>query len=79
MYALNEEFDPSGLRRPRASSETIDLRTLELRPNKLRSPSITSERVTRLHIPVPAITRGTLARIHELKTTCALRTLPAQS
>ena len=26
-----------------------------------------SERVTHLHIPVPAITRGTLARTHELK------------
>ena len=26
-----------------------------------------SERVTHLHIPVPAITCGTLARTHELK------------
>ena len=31
--------------------------------------STTSERVTHLHIHVPAITRGTLARIHELKMT----------
>ena len=31
------------------------------------SASTTSERVTHLHIPVPAITRGTLARTHELK------------
>ena len=31
-------------------------------------PSTTSERVTNLHILVPAITRGTLARPHELKT-----------
>ena len=29
--------------------------------------STTSERVTHLRIPVPAITRGTLARTHELK------------
>ena len=29
---------------------------------------VTSERVTHLHIHVPAITRGTLARTHELKT-----------
>ena len=54
-------------KRARASLETIDLRALEFGPDKLRRASTTSERVTHLHIPVPAITRGTLARTHELK------------
>ena len=67
MHALSEEFDATELRRAHASLETIDLRALEFRPDLLRSASITSERVTHLHIPVPAITRGTLARTHELK------------
>ena len=47
-----------------AFSETIDLRTLELGLTSTRCPSTTSERVTNLHILVPAITRGTLARPH---------------
>ena len=68
MHALGEEFYPTELRRARAFSETIDLRTLEFGPDKLRSPSITSERVTHSRISVPAITPGTLARSHELKT-----------
>ena len=67
MHALSEEFDPTELRRARASSEAMDLRTLESGPDQLRSPSTTNERVTHLHISVPAITRGTLARPHELK------------
>ena len=66
MHSLIEEFDPTELRRARASLETIDLRTLD-GPDKLRSPFTTSERVTHLHISVPAITRGTLARPHELQ------------
>ena len=61
MHALSEEFDATELRRARASLETIDLRALEF-----GSVSTTSERVTHLHIPVLAITRGTLARTHEL-------------
>ena len=56
MHALSEEFDATELRRARASLETIDLGALEF------------ERVTHLHIPVPAITRGTVARTHELKS-----------
>ena len=67
MHALSEEFDATELRRARASLETIDLRALEFGSNYLRSASTTSERVTHLHIPVPAITRGTLASTHELK------------
>ena len=67
MHALSEEFDPTELRRARASSETIDLRTLEFGLASTRCPSTTSERVTNLHILVPAITRGTLARPHELQ------------
>ena len=51
----------------RSSSETIDLRTLEFGLASTRCPSTTSEPVTNLHILVPAITRGTLARPHELK------------
>ena len=38
-----------------ASSETMDLRTLEFRLTSTRCPSATSERVTNLHILVPAI------------------------
>ena len=53
-HDAREEFDPTELRRAGASSETIDLRTLEVEPDKLRGPSTTSERVTHLHIPVPA-------------------------
>ena len=64
MHALSEEFDATELRRARASLETIDLRALEF-----GSASTTSERVTHFHIPVLAITRGTLARTHELKIT----------
>ena len=37
-------------------------RTLDFGLASTRSPSTKSERVTHLHIPVPAITRGTLAR-----------------
>ena len=33
MHALSEEFDLTELRRARASSETIDLRTLEFGPD----------------------------------------------
>ena len=33
MHALSEEFDPTELRRARASSEAIDLRTLEFVPD----------------------------------------------
>ena len=66
MLALSEEFDATELPRARASLETIDLRALEFG----RSASTKSERVTHLHIPVPAITRGTLARTHELKRIC---------
>ena len=33
MHALSEDFDPTELRRERASSETIDLRTLEFGPD----------------------------------------------
>ena len=51
----------------RASSEMIDLRSLQFGLASTRSPSTTSERVTNLHIPVPEITRGTLARTLELK------------
>ena len=58
---------PTELQRERASSETIDLRTFEFGPDWLRSLSTSSERVTHLHIPVPAITRGTLAGTLELK------------
>ena len=39
-----------------------------VRTRLITKTSTTSERVTHLHIPVPAITRGTLARTHELKT-----------
>ena len=56
------------LRRARASSEMIDLRTLEYGLASTRCPFKTSERVTNLHILIPAITRGTLARPYELKT-----------
>ena len=45
----------------------IDLRTLQFGLASTRSPSTTSEPVTNLHIPVPEITRGTLARPLELK------------
>ena len=45
----------------------IDLRTLQFGLASTRSPSTTSERVTNLHIPVPEITRRTLARPLELK------------
>ena len=65
----HKEFDHTELRRASASSETIHLHTLEFRLASTRCPSTTtSERVTNLHILVPAITRGTLARPHELKT-----------
>ena len=67
MHTLRGEFDATELRQARASLETIDLRALEFGPDQLRSASTTSERVTHLHIFVPAITRGTLARTHELK------------
>ena len=33
MHALSEEFDPTELRRACASSEAIDLRTLEFVPD----------------------------------------------
>ena len=33
IHALNEQFDPTELRRARASSEAIDLRTLEFGPD----------------------------------------------
>ena len=33
MHSLSEEFDPTELRRAHASSETIDLRTLEFGPD----------------------------------------------
>ena len=59
-------FDHTERRRACASSETIDLRTLKFGLVSARCPSTTSERVTDLHITVPAITRGTLARPHEL-------------
>ena len=49
MHALGEDFDSTELRRTRASSETIDLCTLEFGPDSL-SPSTSSERVTHLHI-----------------------------
>ena len=67
MHAHSEEFDATELRRARASLEMIDLRALEFEPDELRSASTTSEWVTHLHISVPAITRDTLARTHELK------------
>ena len=70
MHALSKEFDATELRRARASLETIDLRALEFGPDKLRSASTTSERVTHLHIPVPV--HGMLARTHELKMTIDL-------
>ena len=38
-----------------------------VRTRLITKTSTTSERVTHLHILVPAITRGTLARTHELK------------
>ena len=60
-------FVNTELRRACASSETIDLRTLEFGLASTRCPSTTSKRVTDLHILVPAITRGTLARPHGLK------------
>ena len=60
-------FDHTERRQACTSSETIDLRTLEFGLASTRCPSTTSERVTNLHILVPAITRGTLARPHELK------------
>ena len=67
VHARREEFDATELRRARASLEPIDLRALEFGPDLLRSASTTIERATHLHISVPAITRGTLARTHELK------------
>ena len=67
MHALSEKFDATELRQAPASLETIDLRALAFGPDLLRSASTTGERVTHLHIPVPAITRGTLAHTHELK------------
>ena len=39
-----------------------------VRTRLITKASTTNERVTHLHIRVPAITRGTLARTHELKT-----------
>ena len=33
MHAFSEDFDPTELRRERASSETIDLRALEFGPD----------------------------------------------
>ena len=72
MHALSKEFDATELRQARASFETIDLRALEFGPDKLRSASTTSERVTHLHKRVPAITHGMLARTHELKMTIDL-------
>ena len=55
-------FDHTERRRACASSETIDLRTLEFGLASTRCPSTTSERVTNLHITVAAMTSGTLAR-----------------
>ena len=63
-------FDHTERRQACTSSETIDLRTLEFGLASTRCPSTTGERVTNLHIIVPAITRGTLARSHELKVKC---------
>ena len=74
MHALGEEFDATELPRGRASLETIDLRALKFGPDCLRSASTASERVTHLHIPVPAITRGSLARTHELKSAIVVKT-----
>ena len=67
VWAANDarshlEFDHTEHRGACASSETIDLCTLEFGLTSARCPSTTSERVTSLHILVPAITRGTLAR-----------------
>ena len=51
-----------------ASSETIDLRTLEFgQASTPQCPSTASKRATNLHILISPITRGTLARSHELK------------
>ena len=61
MYVLIR-FDHTERRRTCASSETIDLRTLEFGLASTRCPSTTSERVTNLHILVPEITRGTTGR-----------------
>ena len=46
IQALSQDFDATELWRARASSETIDLRTLEFGPNYFQSPYTTSERVT---------------------------------
>ena len=74
MHALSEDFDANELRRARVSLEAIDLRASRSRVRtRLITKCVyycllrTSERVTHLHIPVPSITRGTLARTHELK------------
>ena len=60
MHALSQDFDATELWRARASSETIDLPTLEFGPNYFQSPYTTSERVTcismslQLRLRVPA-------------------------
>ena len=64
---FSQEFDHTEFRQVCAFSETIDLRTLEFGQASTRCPSTASKRATNLHIVVPAITRGTLARSHELK------------
>ena len=51
-----------GLRRARASSDND-----RSSHSRVRIRSTTSERVTHLHITVPAITRGSVARPHELE------------
>ena len=67
MNALSEEFDATELQQACASLETMDLRTLEFALDSTQCPSTTSERVTNLHILVPAISHGMLAHPHELK------------
>ena len=67
MHALREEFDSTKLRRARAASEIIDLRTLKSDLINYESPSTTSEQVSHLNISVPAITCGTFTHPHELK------------
>ena len=51
---ISYEFDHTELRGACASSETIDLRTLEFGLTSTRCQSTTSERVTHLHILVPS-------------------------
>ena len=66
MHTLIRIFDHTELWRVCASSITIDLHTLKFGLASTRCLSM-SERVTNLHILLPAITCGTLARAHELK------------